>query len=423
VLTALLMIGFAASQSAAIDVPLTFSPYAGSTKWAQDLGLKNMMLAGGRLGATPLPWLSVEGTYGFSMTETEYGPNYQTDLEHLGLGVIADVLPDRTWTPYVAGGWSQVTLSSEPSRVVTGAASHLFTGWDLGGGIKVHVAEGNGYRAALRLDARDFISKDTDIVQSVPNFDDRHHNVLVSAGIHLTFGGSDRDSDRDGIADKLDTCPDTPRGATVDHAGCPLDTDEDGVFDGIDTCSETPLGAVVTPTGCPTDTDNDGVYDGLDQCANTASTSKVDEVGCPLEMTATESELLDVGLIRRSIQFASGSWEIDPVSYPMLDEVGEVLARWTEFVIEIGGHTDAQGGDMENQLLSLRRAKAVRDYLVEHFSAIQGRQLTTKGYGESHPIAKNESWDGRAKNRRVEFAVLNLDNVKSEIGSQATLDN
>lgn len=105
----------------------------------------------------------------------------------------------------------------------------------------------------------------------------------LAGGITVVWGK--RDKDKDGIADKFDLCPNTPREVPVDSVGCPFDTDKDGVYDYMDLCPETPAEAIgfVDTVGCPLDTDNDGVSDYLDQCPNTLENVEVDSVGCPID--------------------------------------------------------------------------------------------------------------------------------------------
>ena len=91
------------------------------------------------------------------------------------------------------------------------------------------------------------------------------------------------DADKDGIADYIDICPNTPLGVTVDENGCPLDADKDGVDDYIDKCPNTPLGAIVDSIGCPLDSDKDNVYDYIDRCPNTPIGVAVDSIGCPFD--------------------------------------------------------------------------------------------------------------------------------------------
>lgn len=106
--------------------------------------------------------------------------------------------------------------------------------------------------------------------------------LFHSVGITFNFGKK-RDADGDGIADRLDKCPNTPAGVTVDGSGCPIDTDGDGVPDYLDKCKDTPANVQVDSFGCPLDEDKDGVPDYLDKCLKTAPGVKVDANGCPLD--------------------------------------------------------------------------------------------------------------------------------------------
>jgi len=123
---------------------------------------------------------------------------------------------------------------------------------------------------------------------------------------------------------------------------------------------------------------------------------------------AVRTELLDTGQIRlNDINFATASADILPQFRHTLDVVGEVLARWPQLKIEIGGHTDARGGDAANLALSRRRVNSVRAYLLEHFPKLAAAQLVAVGYGESQPLVPNTSPSNMDQNRRVEFKVLN----------------
>jgi OOP family OmpA-OmpF porin len=234
-------------------------------------------------------------------------------------------------------------------------------------------------------------------------------------GATVDAKGCPKDSDGDGVFDGVDQCADTPKGAKVDAKGCPMDSDGDGVLDGLDQCENTPSGCTVNANGCPSDADQDGVCDGLDKCPDTPANVRVDKNGCPIEVSQKETELLDTGMIRlQDVNFDTGKSTIKPESEKVLDEVGGILARWPELRIEIGGHTDSRGSDAANQKLSDARAKAVLDYLLNKFPELKPEQFSSKGYGESQPIASNTTQLGMAKNRRVEFKVLNTEVLKRE---------
>ena len=98
------------------------------------------------------------------------------------------------------------------------------------------------------------------------------------AGIIISFGGVD--SDKDGVKDKKDLCPNTPLGVLVDKNGCPLDSDGDGVPDYLDECPAVPGSKLFN--GCP-DSDGDGVPDHKDQCPDTPEVVKGNRRGCPLD--------------------------------------------------------------------------------------------------------------------------------------------
>ena len=116
---------------------------------------------------------------------------------------------------------------------------------------------------------------------------DKAKMVNVALGFSICWGSNRRDKDHDGVWDKIDLCPNTPRGVQVDSVGCPLDEDHDGVPDYLDHCLGTPAEArrFVDSTGCMLDTDGDGVEDYKDQCPNTPAEAagKVDSIGCPLD--------------------------------------------------------------------------------------------------------------------------------------------
>ena len=224
------------------------------------------------------------------------------------------------------------------------------------------------------------------------------------------------DSDGDGVCDGLDKCPDTPKGAQVDANGCPIDSDGDGVFDGIDKCPGTPKGCTVDSTGCSTDSDGDGVCDALDQCVNTPPGVKVDQKGCPFEISDTEIQLLDVGLIQvGNINFDTGKATLKGAeSDSVIKSLGEILVQYPMLKIEIGGYTDNTGTKKKNEALSKQRADAVYARMKALYAMLPDSQFVTQGYGPANPVASNSTKLGRAKNRRVEFKVLNTENLRIE---------
>ncbi|QXD16858.1 OmpA family protein [Rhodocaloribacter litoris] len=116
--------------------------------------------------------------------------------------------------------------------------------------------------------------------------------------------------------------------------------------------------------------------------------------------------LLDEGLFRAlSIHFEVNQSTLLPASHQTLDALGTVLTRHPGLRLEIAGHTDSTGPDDYNLRLSQQRAEAVRTYLIERFG-IAPERLLARGYGETRPLADNDTPTGRTLNRRVEFRVV-----------------
>lgn len=114
--------------------------------------------------------------------------------------------------------------------------------------------------------------------------------------------------------------------------------------------------------------------------------------------------VLNERVARTGLRFAPGSATIADGAAPALDRAAAVLRRCPEARMEIGGHTDSQGSAGFNRRLSRARAEAVRDALAERGIALA--RLRAKGYGESEPVASNDTPEGRARNRRIAFRML-----------------
>ena len=224
---------------------------------------------------------------------------------------------------------------SDPMRLTPGARFHLPYGFDFAVGADIGITafideddltrkfmtvnkkqNGNvvryrtgaadyGVSALLTWRGNPFVSNDEDGDGVKDKKDLCPHtpkNVQVDAN------GCPADEDGDRIPDYLDKCKGTPSGKAVDSTGCMLkpdtvtlivhdtlkidtatlcaavlDSDEDGVKNAADKCPNTPKGALIDSTGCPSDFDRDGAYDGIDKCPNTPQGISVDSTGCPLD--------------------------------------------------------------------------------------------------------------------------------------------
>ncbi len=204
------------------------------------------------------------------------------------------------------------------------------------------------------------------------------------------YAKPDIDSDRDGVFDKVDKCPSSPRGHRVDIDGCSIDSDGDGVLDYKDQCPRTAKGVKVTSKGCPVDGDKDGVYDYLDKCPQTRVGSEVDKNGCPLKST------LD-------LNFETSSNMILEESYSEIQRFAKFLRENSTYKVAIIGHTDSRGKAVLNMSLSQRRAASVKAALVAE--GIDSNRITASGRGELDPIMTNRTEEGRLKNRRTEVEL------------------
>lgn len=188
-----------------------------------------------------------------------------------------------------------------------------------------------------------------------------------------------------------------------------------------------PLGAAAKPLPPPepepvevvepvqvADTDGDGVADPADQCPDTPAGTSVDEQGCPLPPPpACESGAEGVSLggcqpgqtvVLHGVNFEFDKATLTVNARTILDQVASALADAPQIRVEVAGHTDARGSDAYNQKLSERRAQNVVDYLVG--KGIAPERLQAAGYGESAPVADNETDEGRELNRRVELRII-----------------
>jgi outer membrane protein OmpA-like peptidoglycan-associated protein len=228
------------------------------------------------------------------------------------------------------------------------------------------------------------------------------------------------DRDRDGIYDRVDACPDEP-GVTSDDPeknGCPPpppDRDGDGIFDNDDACPDVKGVRSDDPTqnGCPPDTDGDGIRDDVDACPREKGKPSDDpqKNGCPTSVRVTEEEIV----ILDQVQFKTASAVILPASDELLRQVSAVLSEHPEIRrIEVQGHTDNRGGKRYNLKLSDRRASAVVAWLVQK-GGIDSTRLTSHGYGMEEPIADNDTPEGRQKNRRVQFKIIEKTSKTNEV--------
>ena len=176
--------------------------------------------------------------------------------------------------------------------------------------------------------------------------------------------------------------------------GCP-DSDGDGVADNLDKCPEQK--GDPDNDGCPLkDSDGDGVPDKDDKCPQLSGDLAND--GCPEE----PSDLLTfINSEKSRILFKADSSKLDVNDISIIDTFKSLLEKYPNATVTIEGHASSDGSEPYNQILSEKRAAAVKQSLVE--KGINADRLSTVGYGETKPIEPNNTTKGRAKNRRVQL--------------------
>jgi outer membrane protein OmpA-like peptidoglycan-associated protein len=217
--------------------------------------------------------------------------------------------------------------------------------------------------------------------------------------------GCPLDRDNDTVMDSEDACPDTAGVRTADPKtnGCPSDRDKDAVLDGDDACPDMPGVKTDDPktNGCPSDRDKDNVLDSADACPDEPGSPNQDpkKNGCPTAyVKGNEIQITE------QIKFRYGKGQVDPVSDSTLEAVRKVVQEHSGIPkIRIEGHTDNRGSAELNKRLSEERAAAVANWLVKH--GVDRKKVSTAGFGFDRPIDTNDTEEGRANNRRVEFHI------------------
>ncbi len=321
----------------------------------------------------PLRFLGVEAEGGLMPTRTEV-TNARALPWHLRGHVIGQL---GLWsiTPFILVGTGLIGVQSDPAPQSIGSEQDVAI--HFGGGAKVYF---NRW-VMLRLDIRDVVSNRRGVGQGLTS------SPEILLGLSVTLGrkkekkarpsNDDRDGDR--IRDVDDFCPD--------------------VFG-------------VPPRGCPTvcldDNDGDGLSNPEDKCPEDPESRNgfEDADGCPDEVPP---ELSDLAGVMEGIRFDTDRDTIKSESKPTLDNAVEVMKKYDKLHVRIVGHTDSQGGYRHNIDLSKRRAKAVKQYLVD--AGVEESRIETEGVGPDQPIDTNDTNEGRARNRRIEFVILDEDDT------------
>jgi outer membrane protein OmpA-like peptidoglycan-associated protein len=224
-------------------------------------------------------------------------------------------------------------------------------------------------------------------------------------GFEDTDGCPESDNDKDGTVDGMDACPNEPGPAS--NLACPVgDTDGDGIKDDADNCQKEPedKDGFQDEDGCPDlDNDGDGVPDDRDECPDVSGPPENKGCARTYSLVAVTKERIE---IKKQLKFATNSSTIvGDVSEKILREVAQALADNVQIrKLRVEGHTDSNGDDARNLVLSEGRANAVKSGLIR--LGVDPSRLDAVGFGEAKPVAPNTTAAGRAANRRTEFNIV-----------------
>jgi len=383
-------------------------------------GVRGWVFGPTALAELPLGKTTVAFELGYLLRRREpVSGDFEIDDEvAAGIGVIHPILPDRldvrgelrSWTGIAAPTF---TANAAPIDANVGGAYHIGRRLSLYLGAGRGVSEGYG-TPAFRVLGGVRLRHESDGCAAGPEDFDGFRDGDFCA---------DPDNDGDHLADEIDTCPNDAEDADgfEDQDGCKdPDNDADAVADAGDRC---PLQAEDRDghedvDGCPDDdNDGDGLADHLDDCAMDPEDVDQfqDEDGCPepgpaqATVTVTDTRIL----ISERVYFDFERETIRSVSLPLLQQVAQVLVRTPRIrKIRIEGYTDGSGDANYNLDLSYRRARSVLEYLVSQ--GVERNRVTHIGYGETRPVASDDTPEGQALNRRVEFTILETEGAAQQ---------
>ncbi|MEL6924972.1 MAG: PorP/SprF family type IX secretion system membrane protein [Bacteroidota bacterium] len=206
------------------------------------------------------------------------------------------------------------------------------------------------------------------------------------------------DRDGDGVWDHVDACPVIP--GHPNNYGCPVDEDEldsdgDGILDKQDKCVY--VKGLKEFFGCP-DSDGDRIPDIYDHCPYLKGIPALE--GCPKEDAPVERKKIQGEIV----EFDTNKSKIKEHYYPLLNRLIVELKFNDEYNVVIEGHTDNEGDDAYNYLLSQKRAAVIQSYLMS--KGISADRISTHYYGETKPRNSNGTASGKARNRRTEVIVF-----------------
>ncbi len=414
----------AEDASAALSLSLNAGGYNfGTSEQLKSSPIYSLKLAYDIIGKDMSDSIGIEAGVSYAPTQSTQAGNAKISSYLLRIDALYPFQPRNRIVPYLALGVG--------GKFLDGPITEQSPVLNYGVGIKYYLLE----YLAVRSDIRHLLIFDSD----------RHKNFEYSVGLSFALNRNKNiiripviDSDGDGVPDKEDLCPKTPRGVKVDKKGCPLDTDTDGVPDYQDKCSDTPKGTKVDKNGCP-----EVIKSPEKTPEPVAITTPVPPVAAVSKAAPVEPiipaipqqkviEVLPIPAVapvsvpvaeEKPVVPAAEKKAVIPASVKMIFEfdtnsavvkrkdIETAIKLWASVkmtahtTVTIEGHADIRGSASYNLKLSRKRAKSIKNFLVTSF-AIDPAKITIQAFGYYQPIAENTTDDGRRKNRRAVAVIL-----------------
>lgn len=343
--------------------------FAGAIFFEGDSNINEDGIFGGRLGHNFAQHWAFELGIGAGQTEVEK-TNLDADFLY-GAAEVQYHLGSQKLRPFFSLGVGALDIDRERLKDETDFIIPY------GIGLKWLLAQ----HFSARIDGRHIINVDRGVGT---------HDAIVTGGLSLVFGGPLNQYRPEKVIE-------TPK--KTERPVGPDDSDRDGVANQIDQCPETPGGVEVDAKGCPFDSDNDGVYDYRDECPNSAPGTVVGRDGCK------PPEKVEMNL---DIKFDTGKSFIKAEYENQVQAVIDFMDTYPTVNAVIEGHTDSTGSEKLNRELSKKRATSVLEYIVK-MGGIDPARVKARGFGSSRPVANNNTNAGRQRNRRVVATLTAID--------------
>lgn len=322
----------------------------------------------------------------------------------------------------VLSGGAFLSRSGTPFEAILGARWEIARALRVGAGLGPGLSQGVGTPAVRYLWSLEFSPREDR--PPLPTDGDRDGISDGDDACPMLFGSASADpavhgcppvefadADGDGISDDRDACPDGAGPETPGRPetfGCPLppDADKDGFVDAADACPNQPGEHASDPkkNGCPPpgDTDGDGIFDDRDACADRRGMSNADPAwnGCPSAVIVGE----EIRLLGR-VRFEPNRPKLVREGEEMLLAVARLMVDHPEITrLSVEVHTLSAGAPRRELELSKRRAEAITKWLTE--TGVEPNRLSVSAFGSDRPLAADATLEGKAKNERVEFRIL-----------------